>query len=139
MKPSSKPETLGPTHHFYPIVGLSFHAPAAEILGVTPTGTPLKLDPEPSNPHDPNAIKVLIDLNDLSASAKRHLVINDILVPQGLEPGSTYFLLGYLPRALAAKLTANGFVSTWGEFSVSASGAVQVKVLKAEPNQEEGI
>src|SRR5712692_3567998 len=44
---------------YSPLVGAHFRPPAKAILGVLPNSTPLRLEREPSNDYDPNAIKVL--------------------------------------------------------------------------------
>lgn len=41
-----------------PIVGAHFRPPAKWMLARLPNGAPLRLEAEPSNPYDPNAIKV---------------------------------------------------------------------------------
>jgi hypothetical protein len=42
------------------LVGAHFNPPAKWILAVLPSGTPLELAPEPDNPYDPEAVKVLV-------------------------------------------------------------------------------
>lgn len=42
----------------FPIVGAYFRPPAKLLLSILPTGTPLALDPEPSNPYDENAVAI---------------------------------------------------------------------------------
>jgi hypothetical protein len=49
----------------FPIVGMAHHKPAPTIMSLLPAGTPLYLELEPTNPYDPNAIKVWIE--DFSA------------------------------------------------------------------------
>ena len=41
-----------------PLVGAYFRPPAQQLLRHLPSGTELVLEPEPENPHDPNAIAV---------------------------------------------------------------------------------
>lgn len=48
-----------------PLVGAHFRKPAPAILGVLPLGHPLILEPEPTNPYDPNAIKVNISIDSI--------------------------------------------------------------------------
>ena len=43
-----------------PIVGAHFRPPARLVLAALAGGTTLRLEPEPENPYDPNAIKVLV-------------------------------------------------------------------------------
>ena len=43
-----------------PLVGMHFRPPAKQVLGHLPTGARLQLVPEPSNPYDAKAIKVLV-------------------------------------------------------------------------------
>lgn len=44
-----------------PIVGAQFRPPALLLLRVLPTNHPLILEAEPSNEHDPDAIRVLLN------------------------------------------------------------------------------
>lgn len=46
----------------FPIVGAHFRPPAKGILAALAASTPLILIPEPGNPYDPNAIQVIVDL-----------------------------------------------------------------------------
>jgi len=43
-----------------PIVGMFFRPPAQKVLAEIRFGTPLILQRQPDNPHDPNAIQVLL-------------------------------------------------------------------------------
>lgn len=43
-----------------PLVGTHFHPPADLLLKHLPAGTPLTLDPDPTNPYDENAVRVLV-------------------------------------------------------------------------------
>ena len=47
------------------IVGMHFRPPAKLVLAGLPGGAHLRLEPEPSNPYDENAVKVLCDPNDM--------------------------------------------------------------------------
>lgn len=47
------------------ILGSHFRPPAKLIFQYLATGTVLQLEPEPDNPYDPNAIKVLLRSEDL--------------------------------------------------------------------------
>jgi len=48
-----------------PIVGMHFRPPAKALVAALPSGTPLLLEPEPTNQYDPFAVKVLVDLSDM--------------------------------------------------------------------------
>lgn len=50
-----------------PIVGMHFRPPAKAIIAVLPESTPLLLTPEPENPYDGNAVKVLVASSTLQA------------------------------------------------------------------------
>lgn len=56
---------MSPKPLFIPLVGMHFRPPARAILAALRAGTPLALDPEPSNPYDPKAIKVLVSLREV--------------------------------------------------------------------------
>lgn len=47
------------------LVGQSFRPPARLLLEALPNGSELILEPEPWNPHDEHAIKVLVEPNQL--------------------------------------------------------------------------
>lgn len=42
-----------------PLVGMHFRPPAKQVLAALPSGAELILEPEPENPYDPKAVKVL--------------------------------------------------------------------------------
>ena len=44
------------------LVGNNFRLAGSLVLSVLPEGQPLLLDPEPENPHDPDAIRVCVDM-----------------------------------------------------------------------------
>src|SRR5215472_7503586 len=48
------------TLHQVPIVGMNFRPPADQVIMLVPEGSPLILMHEPTNPYDPNAIRVLL-------------------------------------------------------------------------------
>lgn len=50
------------TTHLCLISGQFHRPPARQVLAVLASGTPLELVPEPDNPYDPQAIKVMCDL-----------------------------------------------------------------------------
>ena len=47
--------------HVVPIVGMAFRPPANDVIMLLPTGAKLTLLREPDNPHDVDAVKVLLD------------------------------------------------------------------------------
>lgn len=73
-----------------PLVGMQFRPPAAQVLSVLPIGTTLKLVPEPENPKDSNAIRVVVDLDEISSGVR--IMLDAILdpAPKGI------FWLGYV-------------------------------------------
>jgi hypothetical protein len=50
------------------LVGAHFRPPAKLILAHLPAGTSLVLDPEPDNPYDEHAIRVLVDAGEIPES-----------------------------------------------------------------------
>ncbi len=54
-----------PTELLIPLVGMHFRPPAKTVVDHLPAGCPLGLVPEPENPYDPKAIKVLLTVTDL--------------------------------------------------------------------------
>lgn len=62
--------------HQAPIVGMAFRPPAQDVIMLLPVGAKLYLVREPDNPHDPDAIKVLLldfDENGPYAELFEHL------------------------------------------------------------------
>lgn len=62
--------------HVAPIVGMAFRPPANDVVMLLPVGAKLALIREPDNPHDPDAIKVLLldfDENGPYAELFEHL------------------------------------------------------------------
>ena len=50
-----------------PLRGMHFHPPATTVLGLLAAGTELRLEPQPDNPFDGNAIKVMLHKDRLKA------------------------------------------------------------------------
>jgi len=73
------------TTYLAKLVGNHFRESGRLILPVLSEGTALILEPEPDNPHDPDAIKVCVDLfgHEFNKDPTKHLVIH----------------LGYIPRS----------------------------------------
>lgn len=94
------------------IAGATFREEGTEIVTGLPKGQRYLLEPEPSNPHDPNAVKVLVENYQYGRRKPR-----------------TYHL-GYIPRkwsgAVSAALKNNQFHvwatkqdNNWGTICVS--------------------
>ena len=66
-----------PFHETY-IAGVKFRPDAEAVLAAAPDDAEFQLDPEPTNPHDPNAVRVML---------------GDVHV-------------GFVPRALSAEISA---------------------------------
>jgi hypothetical protein len=90
-----------------PIVGARFRPPSVGLLDALPLGFPLVLRREPSNPHDANAVQVVLaDADEFAALARAR--VNAML--EGF--GSSYddvaralpWHLGYIPREEAAHI-----------------------------------
>jgi hypothetical protein len=47
-----------------PIVGAKFRPPAQEVLTLLPAGAELLLRRQPDNPHDGNAVQVLLPISE---------------------------------------------------------------------------
>ena len=58
------PNTQNTQKTFFPIVGAHFRPPAKFLLSSLAAGARLGLEPEPENPYDAGAVKVLIDLEE---------------------------------------------------------------------------
>lgn len=80
------------------IAGASFREHGVEIVSTLPVGQRFRLEMEPSNPHDRNAVKVLVDE-----------------YTYGRRKPQTYHL-GYIPRKWSGTVTAalkNNQLHTW--------------------------
>lgn len=116
---------LAISSHTYPIVGAFYRPPAQAILKVLPVGTKLTLIPEPENEFDSNAIAIYLNssqLSSLSDSAKMLLATealnSGILLEEVLAKPEHH--LGYIPRAIAAKLKLSSELSA--KFTTSLDG-----------------
>ena len=93
------------------LVGSHFRPPAKQVLEHLPAGAELTLEPEPSNPYDENAIKVLVDPRLIPESEhpvlaeKLPLTGNDL---QDLLAGGLVFL-GYVAKSNGKPLQGTGF------------------------------
>lgn len=84
-----------------PIVGINFRPPAVrELFSALPIGQVLSLEPEPENPHDPEAVRVMLNLwslpesmEDLVAEAAEHTDNNTG------EFMDDWVHIGYVPRS----------------------------------------
>lgn len=123
----------------YPIVGMFHHRPAPAIIDVIPIQTTLWLRAEPTNAYDVNAVKVVIKSAETPDTC--HLLLQDKLsgFGVGLEEylSQEEWMLGYIPRGLAAVLRETGRVKTegdvQGEFGVNFTGKPLVRILDEEP------
>lgn len=117
-----------------PIVGARYRPPADAILRILPYGHPLSLIAEPTNLADPNAIRVDAEVLELPREAFD--LLQDVfaaLAEHGL-PVAKHIALGYLPAAVAAHLTQNGFPLTRvpATFILSPTGKPHVKFDRME-------
>lgn len=126
--------------HTLAIVGAKFRPPAAGLLRVLPSASPLTLRREPGNQHDSNAIQVLVARDVLARVNVERLL--DALSGFGtsLEDLATTpeWHLGYVPRTDAEGLApcmdkiasagAIGLVKELaGELTFSLTGAPSVR------------
>lgn len=82
-----------------PLVGAAYRPPAKLVLGMLASGTELMLDPEPTNEHDPLALRVMVTASVLTQDDKEVLQVH--LPGYGLtldEVLSQPIWLGYIAR-----------------------------------------
>ena len=106
--------------HTFPIVGSHYRPPAKALLESLPIDTPLTLHAEPENEHDENAIQVLVDSTDIARAVRSSKECQRTLINSCADCGFTDFdalfqtpswHLGYIPRAIAAKIKLDDDVS----------------------------
>ena len=94
-----------PNRHILPIVGAHFRPPAKALLSVLAQGTELTLVPEPENPYDQFAVKVVVSGTDAAAGADSD-DLNAALIGTGWDADSIAeqeeFHLGYIPKTEAS-------------------------------------
>jgi hypothetical protein len=117
--------------HTYPIVGAFYRPPASAILSVLPVGTKLTLRAEPTNEYDPNAIAVYIETSEIKTIVANEAA-EKLLASEALNSGilldeilsQPEHHLGYIPKALAAKIKLNS--DTPAKFTTSLDGRASV-------------
>ena len=120
------------TTNTLPIVGAFFRPPAKALIEVLAIGTPLFLIAEPDNPYDSNAIAVFLESANIPISA--HPILEETLPPFGFSIeqilSQDAWHLGYVPKEMAAKITAQGILGSDPypvTFSTSANGGPRVR------------
>ena len=84
-----------------PIVGVNFRPPAVrELFSALPVGQVLSLEPEPDNPHDPEAVRVMLQAW-LAPESCEDLVMAAADHAENItgEPLDDWFHIGYVPRS----------------------------------------
>jgi hypothetical protein len=126
------------------IVGSKFRPPSAGLLSVLPSAFPLRVQREPSNAYDANAVMVVLD--DVAAfSALDSELVNEKLAGYGFTKHDALermreagpFHLGYIPREQAAQLASvldsvGGSCAAQLGFSITGQMRVQFSVEESE-------
>lgn len=69
-----------------PLVGAYFRPPAQAVLSQLPSGAALLIEPEPSNPYDENACRVLLcDFSEEGVYKQLFLDLMEAALPDGVE------------------------------------------------------
>ena len=96
------------TSHIVPLVGMHFRPPAKAILSVLPSRTPLRVVPEPDNPHDVNALRVEVAREDIPADPGAREALAAAALPFGFDlpaiDAEATWHLGYIKATEAAWL-----------------------------------
>src|SRR5215471_14403412 len=90
--------------HLIPIVGTQFRVAGRAILPMLGADALIVLDPEPDNPYDPDAIKVMVKLDDNEVMTA---LAYDTIDPSAFDEDGLLHL-GYIPRS-GAKTDIYGF------------------------------
>jgi hypothetical protein len=123
------------------IVGAKFRPPAAGLLSVLPQSFPLRVQREPTNAHDENAVMVLMHDVDAFSTLDEDIVDGHLMgfgmgrqdVVEMLYIGPVQ--LGYIPREDAktlASLLDDVGGSAPAQFGFSMSGLPRVKFTLAD-------
>jgi len=91
----------------YPIMGTRFHPPADILCQTLPVRSRLLLIAEPSNPYDPNAIAIYVDLEKALENKK----VLEALAKSGNNDwvNKSFHHMGYIPKDAAGWLKRKGF------------------------------
>ena len=96
------------TSHIVPLVGMHFRPPAKAILSILPSRTPLRVVPEPDNPHDANALRVEVAREDIPADPGAREALASAALPFGFDlpaiDAEDSWHLGYIKATEAAWL-----------------------------------
>ena len=103
------------------LVGMHFRPPAKQTVSCLPSGTPLRLQPEPDNPYDPEALQVWVRSAHIPESQWEAL--GDALQGTGfsLEDllAQDEWHLGYVARSGGKPLEKAGLAAGNAEFSAA--------------------
>lgn len=103
-----------------PIVGAFYRPPAKTILSMLKGGHELHLDPEPGNPYDENAVRVIVKLNSIDLVSADMEAVEEELMKYGstwadlhkdefgFPVDDPWFHLGYIPRSGAKTAMIDG-------------------------------
>ena len=91
----------------YPIVGVHFHPPARAILQCLPGGCTLSLIPEPTNEYDPNAVKVVVETQDIPLDGDLEILVSSFGFSLEDIQRQPEWHLGYIPRTEAEGVQRN--------------------------------
>ena len=121
------------TVHTLAIVGAKFRPPAAGLLRVLPSASPLTLRREPSNAYDSNAIQVLVSRDVLARINTERLLeaVSGFGTSLADLAATPEWHLGYVPRTdaegLAASMDRTGMHELFGELTFSVTGTPNVR------------
>ena len=114
-----------------PIVGARFRPPAADVLNNLPGDQELVCVREPLNPHDENAIRVVVDINSIMNICQSMLEPDQEMSDVFAIDERDHFHLGYVPRDKAEMLA--GYLDAMGgeckgKLSFNVEGRPQVEM-----------
>jgi hypothetical protein len=120
-----------------PLRGFNFRPAGKAIVQALTIGTPLRLEPDPSNQYDPHAIKIMLDSEAVPAAAREEL--GELLPRAGSSIEEFLSVsahhIGFVPQKNAAttsetvaKLLAQGDVELTAEYATDGQGYPSVKL-----------
>ena len=115
------------------LVGVHFHPPAKQLLDFIPGEAALLLEPEPENPYDPQAIKVLLPVKEIPE--ENFDAVKEILPSCGVDPEEFFeqenIVMGHVGASSGKPLLKAR--ANWPELAQSLTGNAEFLEAMKDP------